>query len=103
MPAPRIFTIVIFGMLTLLGAPLATLADNHSDARRLRESGQIVPLKQILRGLEGGQGGRILEAELKRRGGGYRYEVEVLNRRGEVWELEFDAQNGRLLRRRQER
>ena len=78
-------------------------ADDHADARRLRQSGEILPLREILRGIERRRDGRILEAELTRRGDRYVYEVEVLDPGGEVWELEFDARSGRLLRRSQER
>jgi uncharacterized membrane protein YkoI len=87
------------GLIALLIAPPLALSDDHGDARRLREAGEIVPLKRILSGIKHEQGGRILDAELKRRGDRYQYDVEVLNDRGEVWELRYDARSGRLLQR----
>lgn len=98
--------LTVTGLIALLVAPGLAPArgpgDDHGDARRLRESGEIVPLKRILRGIKHQHGGRILDAELKRQGDRYRYEVEMLDHRGEVWELLFDARTGQLIRREKE-
>ena len=91
------------GLSAMLLIPLPVPADDHGDAKRLREAGQIVPLKRIVNRVQREQGGRVLDAELIRRGERYRYEVEVLNRKGEVWELQFDAHTGRLIGREKER
>ena len=107
MPTLTKSLLAVFGLIALLAAPGLAMArgpgDDHGDARRLRESGEIVPLKRILRGIKHQYGGRILEAELKRGGGRYYYEVEILNRQGEVWELRFDARNGQLIQREKDR
>lgn len=79
----------------LLGAALPAAADDHARARRLREAGEILPLQQILAGL--GPDVRVLEVELEQADGRYLYEVEVLDRQGEVWEYRYDARNGELL------
>lgn len=106
MRTPTQSLLAVFGLIALLAAPGLAPArgpgDDHGDARRLRESGEIVPLKRILNGIKHRQGGRILEAELKRRGDRYYYEVEVLNHQGEVWELKYDARNGQLIKREKE-
>jgi uncharacterized membrane protein YkoI len=102
--------LVVFGLVALLVAPGLAPArgpgggpgDDQGDARRLRESGEIVPLKRILHRIKHQHRGRILDAELTRHGGRYLYEVEVLNHQGEVWELHFDARTGKLIQREKE-
>jgi uncharacterized membrane protein YkoI len=72
--------------------------DDHLDARRLKQAGQIMPLEAILETVRERYPGRVLEVELERESEGYIYEIEILDRSGEVWELEIDAVNGRLLK-----
>ena len=64
------------------------------------ESGEILPLQQILQALPELQQARILEVELEREHGRYVYEVEILTGDGRVQELQLDAASGELLRRR---
>jgi uncharacterized membrane protein YkoI len=82
-------------LLVLLAQPL--LADDHQQARQLREAGEILPLQAILSGLPADE--RVLEVELELEGGRYLYEVEALDRRGTVWEYRYDARSGELLHR----
>jgi uncharacterized membrane protein YkoI len=84
----------------LLGGALPVTADDHARARQLREAGEIVPLQQILGGLASDE--RVLEVELEDEHGGYRYEVEVLDAQGTVWEYLFDARSGELLKKHRE-
>lgn len=87
----------------LVGSGSRVIADgderDHETARRLEASGEIVPLSHFLSQLE--PGGRILEVELERKRGRWIYDFEVL-RGGEVWEYEFDAATGRLLKRKRD-
>ncbi len=46
--------------------------------------------------------GRVLETELQHRGARRVYEIEILDDRGVVWELVYDAGTGELLRSEQE-
>ena len=41
--------------------------------------------------------GQILETELDEDDGRYVYELEILDERGQVWELELDASTAELL------
>ena len=90
--------------LLLILAPLAgVLADNdHMEARRLVETGSILPLEQILESVHKRWRGRILEVELESERGGYIYEIELLDTQGAVWELEIDAVTGQLLKTEEE-
>lgn len=75
-------------------------AGRHDFVRGLRDSGQIVSLSEITkRARRSVGGGRVLEAELENSNGDYVYEVEVLDRRGVVHHLYYDARTGRRLRR----
>ena len=83
-------------LLTVLVGAIAD--DDHLDARRLTQAGQILPLEAILETVSRQYPGRVLEVELERESGGYIYEIEILGPSGEVWEVEIDAVNGRLLK-----
>lgn len=76
--------------------------DDHEQARRLKEAGQILSLEQILKAAQVEHSGRVLEVELEDEGGRYVYEIELLDERGEVWELYFDAASGELIKRKRD-
>lgn len=111
--------VVVFSVLALAGTTGLlwagfTAADNergtrpdeyeseHEAVRELMRQGDILPLEQILEQARRQHPGRVLETELERERGGYIYEVEMLDDSGEVWELEFDAATGELLKQEQE-
>lgn len=92
--------------LPLIGAPLIAvlvanpvMADDvsHSEARKLRESGMILPLETIIEKAKTYRKGEVIDTELERDDGMLVYEIEILDEQGRVWELEFDATNGDLL------
>lgn len=87
-------------LLTVLGAyGAAADDDDHYRARELREAGEIVPLEQILESARALVPGRVLEVELKQEHGVRVYGIEILDRDGRVWELEYAAGNGELIER----
>ena len=71
---------------------------DHNRARKLVQSGNILPLETILENLKKRTSGRILEVEMKRKKGIFIYEVELVNEQGVVKEFVFDASNGKLLK-----
>lgn len=87
-------------LLTLLaGQTMATLADDdHDEARRLRQAGDILPLDKILQELRPRYPGKVLEVELEHKAGQIIYEVEMLFEDGMVHELYIDAKTGKVLR-----
>ena len=89
-------------LLLLLFGNAAFGSDDHETARRLSEDGEILSLETILQRAQQHQPGRVLEVEFDNYRGQYIYEVEILNAKGVVWELEFDARTGQLLERKQE-
>jgi len=76
--------------------------EDHQQARRLKELGEILPLEHIIKAAKARQPGRVIEVELENKEGRHVYEVELLNERGEVWELYFDAATGELIKRERE-
>lgn len=95
-------SVTLFLVLGLLVAPFVQADDDHERARQLKESGQILPLHKIIEAAQEKQPGRVIEVELKDKGGHYVYEVELLDVNGRVWELLLDAANGTLIKRERE-
>lgn len=75
-----------------------TQADTHDEVRQLSEDQQILPLEELLKQVRQQHPGRVLEVELEKESGQYIYEIEVLNKQGQVSELKYNAQTGELLK-----
>ena len=86
-------------MLIMLAMPWQILqADQDADrARMLKQRGDILPLEQVIESAMAVKPGQILETELDEDDGRYVYELEILDDRGQVWELELDASTAELL------
>ena len=96
-PSPAITALL--GVLLLAAAGVAAAADDdHITARKLRESGQIMPLEKIVERARSEKPGEVLETELDRDNGRYVYEVEIVDEAGQVWEIELDAATGALIK-----
>ena len=93
---PYLRFLPLFALL-LAGQAGASHSADQDEMRRLRASGAIVPLQQLVDDAQRRHAGRVIEAELKHRDGGYRYEIEILDETGVVRELIYDAASGRLL------
>lgn len=76
---------------------------DQDDARRLREAGKIQPLPVILHAARAVRPGRVLEVELEREHGRVIYEVEVIDQRGRIWELDIDAATAKVLSTKREK
>jgi uncharacterized membrane protein YkoI len=83
-------------------ATLVVADEDHQEARRLTESGEILPLENLIQSIKAKQPGRILEVELERDDGLYLYEIEILDQQGAVWEFKLDATSGEILQRERE-
>jgi uncharacterized membrane protein YkoI len=91
---PGIFSILVF----LLTATTGFADDEHDNAFRLNQSGNILPLETILQNLQQAYPGRILEVELESEHGRYLYEIELLDQHGRVIEFKVNAVNGEIIR-----
>jgi uncharacterized membrane protein YkoI len=85
--------------LTLCLSNQVSADDSYLEARRLAAEGEIQPLSSILDRIQTEQPGSILEVELHREEGRMIYELEILDTKGDVWELKVDAVSGDILKR----
>ncbi len=72
--------------------------ENHDEAKKLKDAGEILPLEQVLTQVRRDQPGRVVETELEKEGRRYLYEIKVVDDRGVVHELKYDAKSGELLK-----
>lgn len=75
--------------------------DRDDDSYRARDgvsSGSILPLATILRRLDSGFAGRLIDADLKRRGGRVIYELQIVTPAGRVLEVDVDAATARVVK-----
>lgn len=77
-------------------------AEDHDEARSLMQQGEILPLNTIVDKAQTRHAGRVVESKLKEKHDKLVYEVEILDDKGEVWEMKFDAKTGTLLKEEQE-
>ena len=88
-------------MLTIAaGLPVqAGDSRDHDRARHALEAGEIMPLKTILERVERDTPGQVIEVELEREAGRWIYEIKLLAPGGSIVELEIDARDGTVLKR----
>jgi len=93
-----LFAWVLVGAFCL---PLSAVAHSgefgHGEAKKLVEKGEILPMKVIAEKAEKLKSGKLLEVGLRRGKGGYVYKIEILDAKGVVWELQFNAKTGELV------
>ena len=85
-------------IIMILGPLHVTRADDdHIEARRLLDSGEILPLEVILNNVRQTFPGRILDVELEKEDSHIAYEVEILGEDGVVSEIYINARTGKVL------
>lgn len=90
-------------LISLLLISTSLSADEgYEEARRLSESGDILPLGTLLSTIQKQHPGEILEVEFEHDRGRYLYEIEILDELGAVLEFKIDAVTGEILEREQE-
>jgi uncharacterized membrane protein YkoI len=83
--------------MILGSSPIVLADDDHIEARRLLDSGEILPLEVILKNVKQTHPGKILEVELDKEDGRIVYEVEILGKDGVVKEVYINAITGEVL------
>lgn len=89
--------LILICMLLFSTAGTALADVSIGEARRLIESGEILPLERVLAILQKQRPGHAIDVELEHEDGRYLYEIEWLDPAGRVWKLDVDARDGRLL------
>ncbi|MDW6024784.1 PepSY domain-containing protein [Mesorhizobium sp. BAC0120] len=90
--------------LVLATAAFCFAEDQHQDrhrsaerARRGAESGEFLPLAEIVAGVRERYPGEIVETELESEGSRPYYEFHILLEGGHLIEVKVDARNGRYM------
>ena len=99
------YVLMVSTIISFLFGVTSTLADNETDqdkALRLKTEGEILPLEVILEKAKTIRTGKVLEAELEKKNGGYIYEIEIIADDGSIWELKYDAKTATLLSQEEE-
>ncbi|MEX2648582.1 MAG: PepSY domain-containing protein [Alphaproteobacteria bacterium] len=96
---PRLHRLALVSAIAgLLLAGTPAWPDSEQDrAREAVESGQVRPLKAILKSVRRQYDGQILDAELFDRGGVWLYRIRVLTKDGRVIDLGVDGQTGQII------
>lgn len=91
-------------LVILLFIPLISLADDidHDDAYRLQQSGDILPLEEIIEKARQYHDGKILEVELEKKRKAFIYEIKILDEEGTLWEMKINATDGTLVSQEEE-
>lgn len=91
--------IAFLAILLLLGtSPVSAQSWAPSDARSARQSGDIIPLRDVIRKLQREMGGRYLDAKLMSRSGGKsEYHIDW-EKDGRKFVVVVNAQTGRVIR-----
>jgi len=89
----RLITISLLAALSIA----AYADDDHDEAKRLLDSGDILALEIVLQKAREIQPGKVLEVDLETERGKKIYEIELLTSDGRVLELLFDARTGEHL------
>jgi len=77
----------------------AGMADeDHEQVYDLRLAGKILSLEQVLAISREQVAGKVIGVELERENGVLIYELEILDARNQVWEVEIDAVEGTILK-----
>ena len=76
---------------------MAWANDDHIEAKRLLDAGEILPLESILNNIRKEYPGKILEVKLENEDQVIAYEVEVLGSDNIVREVYINARTGKVL------
>lgn len=101
MKRQHLMTATGLGLLLAMGSPLASERLDHDEISQGRESGAILSMEQVMAGARAEQPGEIVEIELEREDGAYKYEIKILAADGAVHKLYLDAATGDLIKRKE--
>ena len=92
-----IMRVLLASFMILSPLYTAMADDDYIEARRLLDSGEILPLEIILKNVKQILPGKVLEVELEVEDEQIVYEIEILDRNGVIKEIYIDAKTGKLL------
>ena len=92
-----IIAAILTSILILCPVHILQADDDHIEAKRLLNSGEIMALDDILKIIKQTYPGKLLEVELEKEHKKIVYEVEILGTDGIVREIYIDAKTGKLI------
>jgi uncharacterized membrane protein YkoI len=92
-----IMRILLAAFMILSPLHVAIADDDYIEARRLLDSGEILPLEVILKNVRQVFPGKVLEVELEKENQKIVYEIEILGSDGVINEVYIDAKTGKQL------
>ena len=85
--------------LSIVPVALVTAGkDDHEEARRLLQRGEIQPIAKILEAVQRRIPGDVIEVELEREDGKWEYQVDVLATNGRLLKVTLDARTAAVLK-----
>lgn len=84
-------------LIAMLSLSTVRAEESATVARQLLKEGKIMPLQEILTKAAMIKPGQVIETDLQKENERYVYELEILDKDGQVWELELDAQTGEFV------
>lgn len=95
---PLVAVIAALGLGAVAAPALARVdEEDHIAAREALQRGEILSLSRILAIVQQRVPGDVIEVELDRKHGAWRYEVKVLTSTGRVREVKLNASTGAVL------
>lgn len=91
-----LYTLLAISILSAVST-MSFADEDHDRAKRLVDTGDILPLEIILQKAQKIQTGKILEVDLENKKGNKIYEIELLTSDGSIIELKFNARTGEHL------
>ncbi len=77
---------------------LAWADDDHEQARKAVQAGQVLPLPTVLERLQRSHPGQVLDLQLEREDGRWIYEIKLLQSDGQLLKVELDAATAQVLK-----
>ena len=92
-----IMRVMLAAFMMLSPLHVAMADDDHVEAKRLLDSGEILSLEVILKNVRQIYPGKVIEVELEKEDQQIVYEIEILGDDGVIKEIYIDAKTGKQL------
>ncbi len=89
---------LVVGSVSIFTENTAKADINQQTVRQLLSTGKILPLEKIINLAKEVKFGDVLETELEHKKDRYIYEIEILDKNSQVWEVKLDAKTGKLIK-----
>ena len=92
-----IICVLLAVFMVLIPLQVVKADDDYIEARRLLDSGEVLPLEVILKNVRQLFPGKVLEVELEKEDQQIVYEIEILGDDGVIREIYINAKTGKQM------